>query len=328
VTRSRSVGRVTLDGDLNIDCLTSKFILFLHEDNTFMTVPPTREGDVTLRVDATGSPSVRDGQAGGSVVSVLFETGLEAWRRTWSERAGEPPGREAVVVASDVTRGVAASATTQVLPQRRLAYTVLGADADVDRILETTADTLGEFDRSRPRVLLDDLGPFAAARGAAEAVDVVDAVAVDAGVDSVTVGWSLTADSASALPAVLDRVHAVEGVDPDAVAAIGRLQREDPTTFGYTRRYWTEAQRGIESCSRNYPQSKQVHAALSGPETTPRTLGATLSGLVSLGVLDTWTETVGSTRYDLTAYDPVRMAAVGVAFAAVSDDEAGGVLEE
>ena len=304
-------------------------MVFLFEDNTFMTVPTTREVDVTIRVDSAGSPSVRDGMAGGSVVSVLFGTDLEAWRRAWNGRAGEPPRREAVVVASDVARGAAATATTQVLPDRRLAYTVLGSDAETDLIVETVSDALAEFEGSGPWVVLDDLAPFATARGSEAALAVIDAVAMGSAADSLTVGWSLTADSASALPAILECVDEIEGIDPESMAAIDRLQREDPTTFGYTRRYWAEAQRGIESCSRNYPQSKQVHAVLSDPETTPRTLGATLSGLVSLGVLDTWTETVGSTRYDLTAYDPVRMAAIGVAFAAVSDgDDPDRVSEE
>ncbi|GAA0505178.1 hypothetical protein [Halorubrum aquaticum] len=295
-----------------------------------MTVPTTRESDVTIRVASTGSPSVRDGLTDRSVVSVLLETDLEAWRRSWRERAGETPRRESVVVASDVSRSAAETATTQVLPERRLAYTVLGSGVGVDLILETVSGSLAEFEGSEPRVILDDLAPFAAERGAVEAVEAVEELATAAAeVDApVTIGWSLTAESASVLPSVLQRADGIEGVDPESMAAIDRLQNEDPTTFGYTRRYWTEAQRGIESCSRNYPQSKQVHAVLSDPETTPRTLGATLSGLVSLGVLDTWAETVGSTRYDLTAYDPSRMATVGVAFAAVSDDESARLPEE
>lgn len=305
-------------------------MLFLFEDNTLMTVPTTRESEVTVRVASTGPPSVRDGDTDRPVVSVLLETDLERWRRTWSERLGGPPRREAVVVASDVSRGTAATATTRVLPEQRLAYTVLGTNAGVDRILETLSDTLSEFEGSEPRVLLDDLASFAAARGRGVVADTIGRIATEtADVDgTVLIGWSLSSESASALPAVLDRADAIEGVDPEPIAAIERLQREDPTTFGYTRRYWAEAQRGIESCSRNYPQSKQVHATLSRPETTPRTLGATLSGLVSLGVLDTWTETVGSTRYDLTAYDPARMATIGAAFAAASTGNSSHVFGE
>lgn len=295
-----------------------------------MTVPTTRGGEVTIRLASTGSPSVRDGDTDRPVVSVLFETDLEEWRRAWTERIGGSPQREAIVVASDVSRGTAAATTTQVLPERRLAYTVLDADARVDRILETVSGTLSEFGGSDPVVVFDDLASVAVTRDTDAVVDAIERIALEAAVvgGSVTIGWSLSPESASVLPAVLDRADAIEGVDPEPAAAIERLQREDPTTFGYTRRYWAEAQRGIESCSRNYPQSKQIHAALSRPETTPRTLGATLSGLVSLGVLDTWTETVGSTRYDLTAYDPARMATIGAAFAAASTDDSGHVLEE
>jgi hypothetical protein len=109
--------------------------------------------------------------------------------------------------------------------------------------------------------------------------------------------------------------------DADATAAVGRLSRDDPTTFGYLRRHWAEAKRGIETCDRNYPQSKQVHAALTDPGTTPRTLGTTLSGLVTLGALDTWGNTVGPTRYDLTAYRPRRTWAVGAALEAGASDD-------
>ncbi|MFC5136248.1 MULTISPECIES: hypothetical protein [Haloferacaceae] len=295
-----------------------------------MTVPKTHEATVTVRVDSAGPPSVRDGGTGRPVVSILFETDLETWRRTWSERAGEPPRREAVVVASDHSRGAAATATTQVLPERKVAYTVLGSDAGTDRVLETVSGMLTEFDGSEPRVILDDLASFAVTRGAGDAADAVERIATETAAvnGSVTIGWSLSAESAAAMSTVLGRADSIEGVDPEPMAAIGRLQREDPTTFGYTRRYWPEAQRGIECCSRNYPQSKQVHAVLSNPETTPRTLGATLSGLVSLEVLDTWTDTVGSTRYDLTAYDPSRMAAIGAAFATTCDDGSEHALEE
>ncbi|WP_239638680.1 MULTISPECIES: hypothetical protein [Halorubrum] len=117
-----------------------------------------------------------------------------------------------------------------------------------------------------------------------------------------------------------DGVDSLVGTDPEA-DAVELLAREDPTTFGYVRRHWAEAKRGIEACDRNYPQSKQVHAALADPETTPRTLGATLSGLVTLGALDTWSETVGPTRYDLTAYRPDRAWAIGVAVEAGGSDD-------
>ncbi|MBP1924025.1 hypothetical protein J2751_003073 [Halorubrum alkaliphilum] len=136
---------------------------------------------------------------------------------------------------------------------------------------------------------------------------------------SITIGYSLTSGAAPVLASLVGVADRVIGGDPETAAAVDRLRREDPTTFGYARRNWTEAQRGIESCTRNYPQAKQIHSSLSAPETTPRMLGATLSGLVTLDVLDTWGDTVGPTRYDLTEYDPSRMASVGVAFARAAE---------
>ncbi|MFC6794126.1 hypothetical protein ACFQFH_06895 [Halobaculum halobium] len=66
-----------------------------------------------------------------------------------------------------------------------------------------------------------------------------------------------------------------------------------------------------------YPQSKQIHASIPDPETTPRTLGAALQGLVTLGTLDVWGDTVAANRYDLTRYDPGRVDAIGSALDAV-----------
>ena len=289
---------------------------FLREYKLSMTVSAAR--DVTVRVSHDGRPPVRRGSEPGAVVSVLFREDLEAWRRGWSGPDGETPEREAVVVGSDVSRGATTAAPARVLPDRGLAYTVLGRAPDVDRLSEAVADVLEAFD-AEPRVIVDDLAPFVVERGVTAAADAVEAITTTAD-GRVVVGCSLRPDSVSVLPRVLEFVDDIEGVAPDVAAAVARLQREDPTTFGYTRRYWTEAQRGIESCTRNYPQSKQVHAALEAPETTPRTLGATLSGLVSLGVLETWGETVGPTRYDLTAYDPDRLAVVGAALTAASGD--------
>jgi hypothetical protein len=283
--------------------------------------------DVTVRVSHGGRPPVQKGSEPGAVVSVLFGEGLEAWRRGWSDPDNGTPEREAVVVGSDISRGTATATPARVLPDRGLAYTVLGQAPDVDRLSEAVSDTLGRFD-AEPRVIVDDLAPLVVKRGASAAAGAIAAITTAAD-GRVVVGCSLTPDSVSVLPRVVEFVDGIEGVDPAVATAVARVQREDPTTFGYTRRYWTEAQRGIESCTRNYPQSKQVHAALTGPETTPRTLGATLSGLVSLGVLETWGETVGPTRYDLTAYDPDRLAVVGAALtAASSDGESDRPVEE
>lgn len=94
---------------------------------------------------------------------------------------------------------------------------------------------------------------------------------------------------------------------------IAYLRSIDPTNFGYLRTHWREARRGLESVEMSYPQSKQVHDAIPNPDTTPRTLGAALQALVELGGLDVWGDTVAANRYDMTAYDPGRVAAIGAA---------------
>lgn len=257
--------------------------------------------------------SVRSGIASDRVVSVLFGTGVEAWRRGWDRTPAGPPNREAVVDVSDIARsGVAAS--TQVVPNDGLAYTVLGRDAETRRILDVIADHFDGVPAGTVDVLIDDVSPLAVREGVGAAAAVVDGVRDRFGgrANRIAVGCSFEGP-AELLSRAGVRADAVVGVDPDAAATVERLYRDDPTTFGYVRRHWIEAKRGIEACDRNYPQSKQVHAALTEPETTPRTLGATLSGLVTLGALETWGDTVGSTRYDLTAYRPERTWAVGVA---------------
>lgn len=286
-----------------------------------MAVPTENDRGVTVRMSGSGRPSVRDGSEPDRVVSVLFGTGLEEWRRGWRRSVGSVPTREAIVSASDLTRGAAAP-TTRVVPNERVAYTVLGAPVDADRVLTAVADHVGGIDDETVRVLVDDIGPLVAARGvdaAAQLADGLGALVADCP-GRIVLGCSFRSDIVDALAPVFDLADTVESTGPLPIEAISRLRRNDPTTFGYVRRHWPEAQVGIEACDRNYPQSKQVHTVLTDPETTPRTLGATLSGLVTLDVLDTWSETVGPTRYDLTAYDPERMWVVGTAFESTAED--------
>jgi hypothetical protein len=278
------------------------------------------DADARVRLACGDDPPVRDESASDRVVSVLFGTELEAWRAGWDRTVAGPPDREAVLDANDVARsGTAAS--TQVMPDGRLAYTVLGREVGGGRVLDAVADHLDGVPSGTVDLLVDDLAPVAAraeADSAAEFADhLLDRFGGRAG--RIVIGCSLAAPAAL-ISALGGRVDSVVGTDAET-AAVERLARDDPTTFGYVRRHWAEAKRGIEACDRNYPQSKQVHAALTEPETTPRTLGATLSGLVTLGALDTWSETVGPTRYDLTAYRPNRTCAIGVALEARAADD-------
>ena len=270
----------------------------------------------TVRLVCGDRPSVRDGVASERVVSVLFGTDIEAWRSGWDRTTTGPPNREAVVDVNDIARSGAA-ASTHTMPNNGLAYTVLGRAAESERILDAVADHLHGTPSGTVDVLVDDLASLAVREGVDSAVTFADRL-LERGrgrAARIAIGCSFEG-SGELVSRVGARVDSVVGADENAVAAVERLSSDDPTTFGYVRRHWVEAKRGIEACDRNYPQSKQVHAALTEPETTPRTMGATLSGLVTLGALETWGNTVGSTRYDLTAYRPERTWAVGAALAA------------
>jgi hypothetical protein len=291
----------------------------LYEANVTMSVPTESGHEFAVRVSDRGRPPVRDGDVGGQVISLLFETGIEEWRRGWRRTVGSLPDREAIVSASDLTRGAATA--TQVVPDRGLAYTVLGAPIDVERILEAVSNQLADASDLELTVIIDDLEPLLAEHGRDAANELLDGLRVrlDECQSTVVIGCSFTERTAPSVASVFDPADDVTRIDHSVAAALDGLRRDDPTTFGYVRRHWAEAQAGIERCDRNYPQAKQVHAVLSEPETTPRTLGTALSGLVSLGVVDTWSGTVGPTRYDLTAYRPARMWAVGATLAAETD---------
>jgi len=299
-------------------------MLFVDEGNVRMSVPTQSGREFAVRVSDHGQPPVRDGDVSERVISVLFETGIEEWRRGWRRTAGTLPDREAIVSASDLTRG--AGTATQVVPDRQLAYTVLGAPVDVDRILDAIASHLIDVCDLELTVIIDDIEPLVAEHGRDAATAFIDGLRAQLGDchGNVVVGCSFAESTASSVASLFDPVDDVEWIDHSVAAVLDGLRRDDPTTFGYVRRHWAEARDGIELCERNYPQAKQVHATLSDPETTPRTLGAALSGLVTLGVVDTWSETVGPTRYDLTAYRPARLWAVGATLAAAPGANGGG----
>lgn len=287
-----------------------------------MAAPTADDQTITIRAAAGGSPRVRGGAAPERVISVLFDTGLEEWRRGWRRSAVSAPSREAIVSASELTRG--AAATTQVAPDGRVAYTVLGPPVEVDRVIAAVDEHLSGVEESDVDLIVDNVAPLIADQGIAAGEALFSGLRglSSESIEGVVVGCSIDAETDPTLAAAFEMADAVDGGSPATADRVDRLRRDDPTTFGYLRRHWAEAQRGIEACGRNYPQSKQVHAEIADPETTPRTLGAALSGLVTLGVLETWTETVGPTRYDLTAYRPERLWDVGLVFASSEPTDA------
>lgn len=98
-----------------------------------------------------------------------------------------------------------------------------------------------------------------------------------------------------------------------AETGVTQLRDDDPTNFGYLRRHWREARRGLEAIDMVYPQSKQIHEAIPEADTTPRTLGAALQAFVELGALGVWGDTVAANRYDMSGYDPEMIGAIGQA---------------
>jgi len=312
--------RISLGETLNLETCSHKFMQFIDEVNVTMSGPTESGREFAVRVSDRGHPPVRDEAVTEQVISVLFEMGVEEWRRGWRRTVGTLPDREAIVSASDHTRG--ASTATQVVPDRQLAYTVLGAPVEVERILEAVADHVSDARTLELTVIVDDIEPLVAEQGRDAVTQLVDGLRtrLDNCQSSVVMGCSFTERTASSVASLFDPVDDIDRIDHSVAEGLDGLRRDDPTTFGYVRRHWEEARTGIERCERNYPQAKQVHAALSEPETTPRTLGMTLSGLVTLGVVDTWSETVGPTRYDLTAYRPARLWAVGATLSAAGDD--------
>ncbi|TKX83395.1 hypothetical protein EXE43_24475, partial [Halorubrum sp. SS5] len=65
---------------------------------------------------------------------------------------------------NDIARSGAA-ASTQVVPNNGLAYTVLGRDADSERVLDAVADHFDGVPEGTVDLLVDDLAPLAAREG-------------------------------------------------------------------------------------------------------------------------------------------------------------------
>lgn len=285
------------------------------------------DGEVTFRLAKEGQPEIRRGPVPSHTVSVVFDADLNEWRRGWG---AAKPTREAVISVGDPIRSRSAAGSTQLFPAHDLAYTVLGEPDDIDPVIEAVEQYLSREDETRPTVFVDDVFHILGSFGSGALRTFLEELArgVEAAGDELVVGCSPTAELVHAIDSLTPVIDEVTGIDREVTEAVERLRSEDPTTFGYTRRHWSEAGRGIDACTRNYPQAKQIHAALETPETTPRTLGATLTGLVELGVLGTWGETVGPTRYDLTAYDPIEAARVGFVLASCSEAEAPRLVHD
>jgi hypothetical protein len=97
----------------------------------------------------------------------------------------------------------------------------------------------------------------------------------------------------------------------DLAGDLAGLRRANPRGYGFVRRYWADAKRGLDDTHRNYARVGQIHDNIPEPELSTRTLGQTLTVLTRLGVVDVYTNRSNATIYDLTTYRPERLADVG-----------------
>jgi len=292
-----------------------------------MEQSPPASGRSHLLLGAGDPPSGfrRESDASGDLIAVLYDQTSDEWQRARRSRPGPGPRREVLIDVVAVARGGAAagSTATQVVPGHDIALRTVERPVASARLVEDVASCLDADGAAAATVYVDDVAAFVADVGLDDAVAALERLTDRLHETGGTGVFRLDPDAVptTAVERLRDAVDDTGGddaVDPDE-AAIDALRAENPTNFGYARNHWPEAKRGLERCDRNYPRARQVHEALEAPDTSPRTLGSTLKALVALDVLDTWSETVASTRYDLTAYDPARMEAVGAALDATTN---------
>lgn len=274
-----------------------------------------------LVLDAGRYPSAfRHRTPGANVLAVLFTQTADAWRSTWRREVGWKPRREALITATDFTRSTSTAGTprTQMLPHRNIALTSLERPVDADTLTRTILEFLTGTQDHETIVFVDALDELICDSTPKEVTTTVETLSDE--FEALGVSGYFEVDTDCVPEAILEdltsAVHHVHGTErdrDDVARQVAALKRDDPTNYGYAAQHWQEAKRGIETCSRNYPQARQIHDAIDDPETTPRTLGATLKAFVTLDVIDTWGDTVGATRYDLTVYDPDRVERVGAA---------------
>jgi hypothetical protein len=94
-----------------------------------------------------------------------------------------------------------------------------------------------------------------------------------------------------------------------AEPTVADYRADQPALFGYLRNHWEAGRDAVESTDRSYARTSQLLA--EGPaDLDARTLGCVLTAFCDLGVLSVHSSGGGRNLYDLTSYDPERLAAV------------------
>lgn len=264
--------------------------------------------------------------AGGNHVALIADGSVDEWHRAVESAGVGSPSTARLVSVDDTVRGGATAADAAEAGTAGhhigggivLAAVEAPLEDPVDYLRSVLEDVVDEGSTAGGSVAVDDIGALLPEDAhAAAVVDDLVGVAGEFGVEF----HAAVAGDADALSALARRLPSADD-DADCALAehlVACLRERDPTNFGYLRQNWREARRGLTAVGMTYPQSKQVHAAIGDPDTTPRTLGAALQALVKLGALGVWGDTVAANRYDLTGYDPARVDAIGETVEAIDD---------
>lgn len=259
------------------------------------------------------------------VLAVLFDRSPDAWLCDWMATIGERPANVGVISIGTSLRSSAA--TTATTPQSAGSPPMVTAIEQPDDLstLETAIQSyLDDWttDTSRPIIWFESLHT---------AIQHTSVAAMSAFLH--TLQSRLEAASAIAYllhgsEAHTERLRAALPLDENTSGAedeqqvepqtheevsrkIAALRRDDPATYTRLQAHWRAAKSALEQTELNYAKAKQLHQPLDDPDLNIQTLGWTLNGLAQLGVLDIWgADTIGPNRYDLTSYDPARLATV------------------
>ncbi|SHH56550.1 hypothetical protein [Halobaculum gomorrense] len=259
----------------------------------------------------------RAAAAGGTHVALVAGRSVDEWHRALERAGPASPARAYLVSVDNAVRGpagaVAPAPSGRPIGGGVVIDAVEAPLAEPEAYLRSALAAIGGLDAGGT-VVVDDVGALIEAD--ADAGSTVAAL-VDAAADAGVEFHGAAAGDGAALSALARRLPVVDDEAERVLTErlLAHLRESDPTNFGYLRHHWREARTGLAAVEMSYPQSKQIHASIPDPETTPRTLGAALQALVTLGALDVWGDTVAANRYDLTRYDPSRIDTVGAILA-------------
>lgn len=259
------------------------------------------------------------------VLAVLFDRSPDAWLCDWMTTIGERPANVGVISVGTALRSSAATtATTSQSSGSPPMVTAIEQPDDLSTLETAIQPYLDDWttDTPRPIIWIESLHTAIQHTSVAALSAFLHALHPHLEATGATVyllhGSEVhTERLRAALP--LDGNTSGAGneqsVEPQAHKEVSReiaaLRRDDPATYTRLQTHWRAARAALEQTELNYAKAKQLHQPLDDPDLNIQTLGWTLNGLAQLGVLDIWgADTIGPNRYDLTSYDPARLATV------------------